>query len=157
MSSARSRCKPILRPSTHSDCMALSQTMRSEDIAEIRAGSDLTPYEALKVGLDHSEECHTLVWENHVVLMFGVMRVGKAYSVWLLASDEFVRFTFHFVKECRRWRDDVLRRYGSLVGAVWDQNEAHVRFLRYLGFSFDNDPVYLKGNRFLVFTHEGKK
>lgn len=56
---------------------------------------------------------------------------------YLLATDEFYQHTHKFAKESKLWVADALTKYTVIFNAVAAENIVAIRWLQWLGFSFD--------------------
>ena len=70
----------------------------------------------------------------------GVAGVTPQNVIWMLCTDASTEFPHTFVKEAKRWVNSVLNPY--LMNQADMRNEAHIKLLKLLGFSFINYHVY---------------
>lgn len=138
MSSAVQASKPFIRPATREDCLYLADHLRKEDAEEISHTAGLPPDITVLIGFRTDRETHAVINGGRVVAIIGV---GGAPGVigypWMLATDELKDIRKSFLKGCRTLLRDILSRFPHLENHVWVKNEAHVQWLRWLGFSFD--------------------
>jgi hypothetical protein len=62
-------------------------------------------------------------------------RQEDAGLIWLLGSDELVRYSYVFLRQCRAWITKLHARYEILWNCVDARNEVHVRWLVWCGFT----------------------
>ena len=70
----------------------------------------------------------------------GVAGVTPQNVIWMLCTDASTEFPHTFVKEAKRWVNSLLNPY--LMNQADMRNEAHIKLLKLLGFSFINYHVY---------------
>ena len=135
----------------------LAPRLRMADLQEIQAASGSNPIYALQEGAEHSVPSCTIIGNNGFVAgMFGVLPEKDGYGrVWLLGSDELVSkpLSRQFLKECRSYLHVMERNYQLLGNLIDERNTVHVRWLKWLGFSFiKRYPAYgVEGRPFLEF------
>lgn len=136
MSNGVKLSKPFVRSATIDDCWQLSETMRQEDVREIWHHSRSTPLDALIGGFKHGN-AQTVEWQGRVVAMFGVAGEYEGVGIcWMLASDDLVKIKKSFLKECRKFVNDMHEDYPVLGNMVWVGNPIHIQWLKWLGFQF---------------------
>lgn len=151
MSSEAPRCKPFIRQALGLlDCHKLALTMRIADREEIHHGSRRSPFEALHRSIRNSDSVFTIEKEGRVVAMFGVVgKRGQAGSPWMLGTEE-IAHCWSLLRECRQRVDAYTAEYGYLTNAVWSENTVHIKWLKWLGFTFEGSDVR-NGETFLHF------
>ena len=153
MSDAVARPKPFIRPTVIWDLHELALTMRLEDVEEIFHSSQVTPFAALHRGWSASHTCHTIEWDNKVVAIFGVTgEKGVWGSPWMLGADDLSR-CWSLLRECREVVRGYLEDYKHLSNACWSKNDVHVKWIKWLGFTFDGSDLR-NGETFLHFHKE---
>ena len=70
----------------------------------------------------------------------GVAGVTPHNVVWMLCTDASTEYPHTFVKEAKRWVNSLLNPY--LMNQADMRNEAHIKLLKLLGFTFINYHVY---------------
>jgi len=70
----------------------------------------------------------------------GVAGVTPQNVIWMLCTDASTEYPHTFVKEAKRWVNSLLNPY--LMNQADMRNEAHIKLLKLLGFSFINYHVY---------------
>jgi hypothetical protein len=130
MSNVVGQFNPVIRHTTREDCIQLAKILRKADLDEISHGSGLEPQDALLYSFAVSEYCYTVWLDDQIVMIFGV---GDGCP-WMLASDLLLKVKREFVKECRRFVQAMLDRYGYLENYVWAGNKIHIYWLQWLGF-----------------------
>ena len=129
-----------VRESQEGDLTHLVHRLRAADLKELRAHK-ADPETALRHGLKFSEPCYTIEHNGQPIGMFGVAPHPGEPSVgvvWLLGSDgiadESVRI--RFLRESRKWLETIAESYELLCNVVHEENELHIKWLKFLGFQF---------------------
>lgn len=133
----------MIRPATAYDAMELADTMREEDKAEAKALTGLEPLPVLAMGLLHSQFCISGIGKRGgVSLMGGVVPTANPVvgSVWMLSAPDIVENRREILAEGRKWLDHAQQKFPILTNVVSENNEAHLRLLKHLGFRFF-DPI----------------
>lgn len=129
------------RVATEADCQTLALKLRDADVAEIKAGTGLPP---LPVLVASYRAGHTFVGLHPETaspeIMFGVVPVigtSDVGTVWLLGSDAILDHRTLFLR-CSLEGLKLLHGLGypMLTNLVDERNTVHIKWLRWLGFSF---------------------
>jgi len=123
------------------DAEALEPMLRDADRAEINASTEKYPLEVLREGGELSSPSCTIIGNSGAVVgMFGVVGEGDYGRVWLLGSDELVTgaLSRQFIRECRRYLHVMARPYQRIGNVIDERNTVHIRWLKWLGFTFIN-------------------
>jgi hypothetical protein len=124
------------------DELDLVPRLRDADLREIKAATDASPLDVLREGAEQSVPSCTIIGNYDTVAgMFGATREGR---VWLLGSEELVTSPLNrqFLRECRRWCDKLHDLYPLLWNVIDERNEVHIRWLKWMGFTFINKKPY---------------
>lgn len=129
--------KPHTRTATIDDCAELALTMREADRIELAMGGASSPYGSLVRGVATSEDAQAIVNQRgEVVAILGLVPMGpRMASPWMLAADGLEDIKWPFLRECRARLADIHLRYEFLHNHVWEGNTAHIRWLKWLGFT----------------------
>ncbi len=147
-----------VRPYELGDETQLAPKLRAADFAELTASSDRPAVELLREGAEWSvPSCSVVNDKGEVVAMFGVLPVGgRCGRVWLLGSDELTRNPLRkqFIRESHQYLNGLFRLYPLLFNHIDERNTLHIRWLKWLGFSFIRRiPAYGREQRpFLEFV-----
>ena len=123
--------------------------LRKEDQIECEAASGLSWVAALSFAVLNSEDVKLIVLDGRIVGLFGLAAVpGDPYCAapWMLAGDGLFTTLSLRALFSRRSTDVVkkmLEKYPLLENYVAVSNTKAIRWLTWLGFSFDPKPVTL--------------
>ena len=130
---------------TKEDLKYLSQNLREEDMREV---SSLIPnpdyLQVLRDCVEHSDTVYVVRVDEVPVVIFGsrktedtVERVGKkAADIWLLGTNDIKLNKTSFLKLSRKCVRELARDVDYLWNIVDPRNELHIRWLKWLGFTF---------------------
>ena len=131
------------KPADMDDVGALCRRgMRAADEREVMRMGLADPYMALVEGLEDSELALAAYTDHGIACMIGVARpslLGDSHVIWLLGHDDLEKYAVRFLKESRRVLSRILAAYPRLENYVDADNAATIRWLEWLGFSFDKD------------------
>ena len=129
------------RPTEINDVRVISETMRVEDIAEIKAHSGMTPEASLFYCFFKSTPCMTMISRHgHPMGMWGVVPESETSGrIWMLGCQSMlddVKDKRTFLRESKIELRKVLKQYPVLFNVVDARNKIHVRWLQWMGFIF---------------------
>jgi len=128
------------RTAETSDIDYLVPRLRDADLQEIQAASGMPPGEALAYGFVASDEVYVGVDGEDRPLCIGGIGSADHLSaiVWMLASKELEKHSLPFLRLSKPFIQDLNNRYPILTNHVDERNTLHIRWLRWLGFTFIN-------------------
>ena len=139
------------RPTEESDIAIIAPNLREADMEELRiAGTETATY-YLASGYEESEVCNTIVLDGVPSAMFGIARTDWGGVPWLLSTSDFKCVRFSFLKQSKKWLDDIAPSYGLLKNIVHDQNTVAIRWLKFLGFELTQKIPIEKDNKLYYF------
>lgn len=146
----------IYREPTPDDITDVALRMRREDAVEVFAMSGRKPYAALQECVLDSSSAFTAVINGRPEAIFGfTYQGGVGAEIWMLGTDELRKHPRLLLVEGRR----IVRAWGEWFplqqNFVDAANTLSVRWLRMLGFRFDEKPVKRGGREFLYFWMHG--
>ena len=129
------------RPSTLQDVAVVADNMRQEDIDECKAQSGDCPKGSMLYCYFKSDPCMTMISRNGYVMgMWGVVpETETAGRIWMLGCNRMVddkKDREWFLEEGKRSLARIQKRYPVLVNVVDARNKVHVRWIRWMGFTF---------------------
>jgi hypothetical protein len=142
-----------LRPAVAEDIDAISADARPADVAEMEAmGYGFR--EALELSLSRADWALTATVDGVPVAMLGVSCLSVVFgegTPWLLSANGVLRAQKSLLKTCGPVIDRMLASYPRLINLVDERNTVSIRWLRWLGFTFDEAVIPFRGHRFLTF------
>lgn len=119
------------------DCYTIANNIREDDRREILAVSGGDPLDALVQGFMFSDKPRTVLAGNTVCAMFGSGQVEpNVGAVWLLGTDDINNISRQFLRESKKWLDELYENYDLLFNYVDERNTVHIKWLKWLGFDF---------------------
>lgn len=146
--------KPYVRPSVVEDIPYLAENIREADQLEIWHLARILPIEAFTDGFESSDAPLTVVWGDKPVAMFGVTGVKGIGVPWMLATDDLVKIRKSFLRECKRYLDEMHKVYPYLTNQVWAKNTVHIQWLKWMGFTFETPYFYGPDNELFIEFHK---
>jgi hypothetical protein len=150
-------CFSIIRdnyPTTaiESDIDYIAPRLREPDLQEIKALGDFSPKEALTVSYFGSKpSCYTAIGQGVPVAMFGVVPFEENErwgSIWLLGTNDITdEIPISFLKWTKRFFPILTEPYDMVCNIVDKRNEVHVKWIKWLGFSFIRELKHGPENR----------
>lgn len=133
-----------VRPATASDLdRIMAVGLRSADRVEtMRLGID--PDTVLYNSFAISDFCAALAGEGGAIAVGGVARkslIGDIGLIWMLGTPEIEDNPTAFLRSTKAFLQRVQKEYASLENIVDADNYRTIRWLRWLGFEFDANPV----------------
>lgn len=142
--SVRQNGKPSTtqRPNEYSvvDCYLehvkyVADNIRQADKDELYSASGKFPLHALLHGYMHSDYLKSGCVNGIPICIFGTVPVLEHTAlVWMVGTDEIERVSTRFLRESRRYADEMQDKYNLLWNYVDARNTVHHRWLRWLGF-----------------------
>lgn len=138
-----------LRPLTADDYEQLGTlVLRQSDQAELIAAYGLSPTEALQKSVAASKQAWAIVFAGKLEGVVGVNEYRRnwyekpAGIPWLLATDKFPEFRISLAKEVKRRLKSLTERYAYLFNYVDSRNTTSIAWLKWLGFTVDENKPY---------------
>lgn len=128
---------------TDEDIVELAENMRDADIAEVWRTSMSKPEKAIRRAVSMSQDAWVARCNGDLICIFGVASIGvitKTGSPWLLATDNILKYPFHFLDKSRYYIAEMASNFDRLVNHVDADNKVSIRWLRWLGFDVSKKP-----------------
>lgn len=120
----------------------LAEVMREADKREVADMSLRTPAQALRNALRLSGRSWAIKLNGSVVGAFGVTAMTLTSGIgrpWLLGSDTLVENKIRFLRRCKKHVKNMEIGYNVLENYVAVYNEESINWLKWLGFTVDED------------------
>lgn len=134
---------PIVVPACADHIPRIVEKMRQADRDECAAGG-LSAFRALAASFEISACAWTGLVNGEPVCMFGVTPLDAAAgtgSPWFMAAEGFEKYYVAFIRLSKRYLEQQMELFPHLVNYIDARNTSPVRWLKWLGFRFDSDPV----------------
>lgn len=145
-------------PALISHALLLAPKTRSADRDELWAAAKMEPLEAILASMQASSNtCATLLLNGEPACIFGCRYDGETGYPWMIGSDLLVQHAKPFLQLCPTWVEKMRQGVTKLENYVDARNTVAIRWLKRLGFKFDDAAPYGPLNLpFHRFTMEGK-
>ena len=129
------------RKAVKEDIDILAPIMREADRKEVYASHGVSPREALDISFEKSTECFTILSDDgRVIGMFGVTEDSPKKAIpWLLGSYDIPSIAKDLLMQSEKKVQEWKNKYQELYNFVHFENKAALRWLEWLGFSFEKD------------------
>ena len=122
-----------IRPSIKEDCAAIAFDMRIQDEMEMWSFDRSSPIEAVRNSFNKSIISMTIEHDGTPVAMFGILPRDMSSGVlWMFGTDRLKVIGRPFVRNCKKWFNDMLEIYPILEGYVDLRNNESIRWLTYI-------------------------
>lgn len=122
----------------------LARNIHPADEREIGLITGKGPYRALHDALEQSVVAWTGLVDDEPVCMYGVTPLnilGGAGCTWLIRSRKIERYQVAFLRLNRRFVREMLEIFPTLVNYIDAGDLAGQKWLMWLGFSLDPEPI----------------
>lgn len=145
----------IIRKSLIEDALVLSKNLRSEDIIELNNMGIFKLDEALVKSFEVSNlECHTVIYKDKIVMMYG-LRSGKDRNIlWMLSSEDVKEFPLKFLKLAKRFINEFKNKHKlPMFNYIHECNKQSLKLVSFCGATFkDGFESNVTGEDFIEFT-----
>lgn len=131
-------------PATHDHIAAIGKMVRAADRDELRASTNHSPEEAMEAGLAYSDQAMTGLIDGVPVCMWGVVRESLVMNMgvpWMVATSLLDKNAATFLRHCKGPVLAMLGDYDTLINHVDARNVKAIRWLKWLGFKVEREPV----------------
>ena len=140
-------------PATEEHVQAMRGHIRQADQDELWDGYEITPDEAMHLGLKMDSPCWAALRDGQVLAVGGIVPAlpGGRSIPWMVGSDRLMGCKREFLEWSRGFVARTRRTYGPLENWVDARNRTAIRWLRAVGFKIHAPQAYGKHN--LPFCH----
>ncbi|NBP56836.1 hypothetical protein EBU71_09980 [bacterium] len=132
-----------MRKAELEDAKRLAPNLREEDKLELRSvytEEERSLEDIIKESIDLSIPALAVEEDGNVIMVFGASDYGdpECGLIWLLGSDAIKRLWLPFLKQSHYWMNAMfnISKKRLLFNRVCAKNELHVRWIKWLGFTF---------------------
>lgn len=127
-----------IRLATEEDIAYVAPRMRQADKDEVWASGGYEPEEALRLSYRASRPCFAGVNDkNEPSALFGAAPLSdNVGAVWLLGTNSIDTSPISFLRWSKKFFPYVMEPYDMVCNLVHAENAVHIKWLRWLGFSF---------------------
>lgn len=143
-----------IRQATPEDAAFLAEHLRPVEVEEVRAATGQEPLQAILAGLRDSAECWSLLFDNELAGIWGVVPASDGVGVaWLLTTDLVERRAKTFWRACLVLAPAVLKHWPLLINAIDARHTKALRWAKRLGFKLEApEPFGVAGMPFCRFS-----
>lgn len=139
-----------------SEVWQLAPRLREDDRREVEAAGS-TPLASLKNGIRKSTECWSVyTLDNLLIGMCGYTLVPENIAiVWFLGSDEIEKYPLSFVKEGKKFINNLLSKGYVVTNYVYSKNPTHIKFINSLGCTIDFEKPFVRNGETFYRFYKG--
>ncbi len=135
----------IIRKANPFDALHMASRLRMEDAREIRSASGRDPKDLLPECVRTGKTSFVLEVAieqgapGRLLALFGVSAhpIIKTLGVpWMVATPLLEHHQMFFLRNCRKWIDNLSEGFDTLINCVDARNEVHIKWLKWCGFTF---------------------
>lgn len=129
-----------VEPATHDHALHIGRHARRADVEELAAASGRTCLEALLDGLLRCDTPLTGLINGEPACMFGVVQTNRVYNIgapWMIGTELLEQHALAFLRRSKPAFYPLAAQYSELVNYVDARHTAAIRWLKWLGFEFD--------------------
>lgn len=131
-----------VRPASYEDVDSISQRLREADIREVEATGG-NPLASLRSVLSYpgAETFVAVNGQEVPQVIFGVVpHPSETFrgNIWMLATDDLDTHAKQLLRETPFWLKVLQQKYQVLSNYVYAENTAHLRWIKWAGFSVIN-------------------
>ncbi len=127
----------------------LARNMRPADVAEVWAAAHHSPKTAIQISIQGSRDPKAVLYNGKVLCIFGVAEgwaaglgaLSTTGMPWMLTSHAIRGHRKMFLQATRREVQFMRAQYPLLVNYVDARHAEAIRWLRWLGFNFADEPT----------------
>lgn len=126
----------------------IARNMRKADADEVWASDRATPFDALLQGWKDSYRSVIVAVDGEPCVMIGLVKRSLVTGVgipWMLGTEGAIKYKKRFVSEVPAIIDEMLYHCPTLYNYVHCENKVSIRWLKRIGFKFDDPEPYGKG------------
>lgn len=127
----------VVRDSMPGDTWLMLPTVRQADIDEL-AAMGATPEQCIRYGIQLSTQCVTVFLDGEPAGVVGVIDYEDYRLPWAVFTTAIERHPLPFLRGAKQWLKGI---EGYLLNFVDARNTVTIRWLRWLGFTLDSEPV----------------
>ena len=123
---------------------SIAADMRQADVDEVWASNHHTPLESLSAGWRSSDFSTIAVCDNEPLVMIGLVKrdvLTGSGVVWMLGTNRALKYKRDFFRQTKPVIDEMLTVCPRLCNMVHGKNTNSIIWLKWLGFTIDNDPI----------------
>ena len=139
------------RPSELDDCDYLAKHIRKADLREITDVTGNTPLAAFVEGYNASLRPLTIMSDVPVGMAGAVPSGDSEALVWLLGTNGIKTSRMSFIRQSKEVLQEIVAPFDWVYNWVDKRNTLHLRWLRWMGFSFISEIENFGVNKITVY------
>ena len=126
------------RTTTTEDVEWVASHLREADLEEVKASTGRSPLETLTLGVDGSIIHESILADSDKpIAIFGVVETApNTAAVWMLGTKEIETHAKPWLRQSKKAMSELNEKYELLYSYVDARNTLHIRWLKWVGYSF---------------------
>lgn len=129
----------IVRAATVGDALRIAPILRKKDRLEVQAASGKSPGVVLPLAFaaPGADVIYATTRDGAPILIAGITPTApNVAAIWMLGTNLLEDYAFPFTREALRKVNEWHKTYPLLWNRAWEGNDLHVKWLRFMGFTF---------------------
>lgn len=129
----------IVRAATVGDALRIAPLLRKKDRREVQAASGKSPGAVLPLAFaaPSADILFAETREGAPIMIAGVHQTApNVAAIWLLGTKLLDDYAFPLTRVALKHIEEWHKTYPLLWNAAWEDNDLHVKWLTFMGFSF---------------------
>ena len=126
--------------------------LRPADEQELVTATGLSVVDGLKESINHSTWTGVIEDEGKIIMLYGLATSEWFGIPWMMCTDEAYRYQYSLVKWGKEIVAEMLNQTPYLSNIVDARNEVHIKWLKWMGFTFTGNEFEINGYPFLHFV-----
>jgi hypothetical protein len=130
-------------PVTESHIAEVSKMVRCADKEELWAAAMQQPEEAIRAGVESSDQALVGLVDGTPVCIWGVVNdslIGPVGTPWMVATTALDKYARVFIRRCKEEALKSFEGYALLENYVHTKNTRAIHWLKWLGFLVSKEP-----------------
>jgi hypothetical protein len=142
-----------LKKSTNDHIKYLVFHLRDADRAELKALGIKSPSKEFKRAITQGPT-YTACLHDKPMAIFGTVPIQEGFgSIWMLGTDDIMKHPMKVLRLSKEVLRGLMEPYEMVGNMVFSENEVHVKWIKWLGFTFIRETIYgPDGNLFYEFA-----
>ncbi len=130
-------------PATENHIRDIREMVRRADREELWASTMHTPEQAIRAGVENSDQAMVGLVDGVPVCIWGVVHdsiIGPIGTPWMVATTALDKYARVFIRRCKEEALKSFEGYALLENYVHTKNTKAIQWLKWLGFSVSEEP-----------------
>lgn len=122
------------------DYITVLSNLRKSDVEEIMANRGENWQETLLEQMKDVDLRVAYTDDDTPIASYGVLEEGSIGVIWMLSTEDIIKEQKSFLEQAKEYIQEQEKKYKLLCNYVFRKNLKAIKWLKWLGFSFLEDP-----------------